>query len=248
MAGRFNRNTTGEKTLNDDDPAVFLGATSGIKTMADGTLRVQVDFMPTDMVNAVRAFGAPGSPVYVGRSTNASAVEADRPKGEYGKLAQALKLSGFFRTPKVWEAIGTDSDFLEWLKNQKSAKSNEYSWIDTDTGEGHCVPAHYRRVQHGSGTSIKPRYCAIPLTNDEHQLQHQQGHDAIGPNKWWEKQVIKHVSMWAWQSLKLDLGYDSWSDVPPIDLYNWAHRNELGDYLPLEYRNAATNTQSQATG
>ena len=226
--------------IESEEPAILLGATSGLRTMADGTLRVQVDFPPADMVKAVQAFGEVGSPVYVGRSTNESAVEASRPKGEYGKLAQVLKLSSFFRTSRVWPRIGSDKEYLNWLKNQKSAKSNEYSWIDTDTGEGHSVPAHYRRVQHGSGTSIKPLYCAIPLTNDEHQLQHQKGHDAIGPDEWWEKQRIKYVQRWAWETLKLELGYNSWSEIPPIEMYDWCKENLVEDCLPTEYVNAAT--------
>lgn len=225
--------------MNEEDAAVFLGSTSSIRTMADGSLRVQIDFPPSDMVNAVRAFGAPGSPVFVGRSTTEVALETGRPKGEYGELARALKLSGFFRTPKVWAAIGSDEDYLDWLKNQKSALSNEYSWIDEQTGEGHCVPAHYRRVERGSGTGIKPAYSAIPLTHDEHQLQHNKGHDAIGTELWWEKKCIEHVAKWCWETLKLKFMYASWSEVPPETLYNWCQENNLGDYLPMEYRNAA---------
>jgi len=235
--------------IDSEEKAAFLGASSGAKTMADGTLRIQVDISPLDAIGAFIAFGAPGSPVAIARVTNEAALEADREDlvngpvggaikmhGPYGEYAKTLKLSGFFRTPGVWVEIGTDAQYLEWVRRQKSAISNEYSWKDMDTGENYCVPAHVRRVEHGSGTGIKPSYSAIPLTNDEHQQSHQHGDTNLRPEEWWDKMRIKYVSQWAWLTLKEQLGYESWSEVPPVELRDWALKHDVLRSLPNSYK------------
>ena len=229
------------------DPAIFLGSTTGMRTMADGSLRVQIDFNPADMVDAVKAFGAPGSPVFVGRSTNEAALEHDRPKdekpgkGEYGQYAKSLKQSSFFRMPEVWREIGTDDQYLEWLRAQPSALNGDFDY-DSDTGEGRCVPAHVRRSGE-AGTAYKPPYSAIPLTNAQHQLQHQKGESEIGGPDWWGRMRIKYVSDWCWETLKQDLGFNSWADVPPEVLRDWAKEHDLVQYLPGIYR-SGTNTET----
>ena len=47
------------------------------------------------------------------------------------------------------------------------------------------------------------------------------------------------VGIWCWWSLKGQLGYDSWSDVPPWKLLAWAEdKNVAGDgsmWLPRCY-------------
>lgn len=221
---------------------VFMGTTSRAQTMADGSLRIQVDLAPADAIGAFTRFGTPGSAIAVARLADAVAVEQSRPtagahQSLYGQFAKDLKLSGFFRTPAVWEAIGTDAQYLAWVKLQPSALSGKFSEYH-DNGDKYCIPAHVRRVEHGAGTGIKPPYSAIPLTNDEHQQAHQEGDNSIGSNPWWEKKRIKYVQDWAWQALKEQLFYDSWSMVPPTELAKWANDKGVYRYLPLNYKEA----------
>ena len=227
--------------LNDDDLPAIMGYSSKCGTMADGSLRIQIDVQPKDAQKAFRMFGTPGTAIALARLTDEVAVEEDRPgkpkkkgKGPFGDYAAALVKTGFFRTPKVWEGIGTDKQYLEWLKGKKSAFSGERD-IDKDTGEMFCVPAHVRHVEHGSGTGIKPPYSAIPLTNAEHQLSHQKGDSAIAPRDWWDKMRVKYVSQWAYETLKANMGYDSYTDMHPRRLLEWARQRDLENLLPLLY-------------
>ena len=75
--------------------AALEASTVRCQTMADGTLRLVVDFEPAAAQAAFRAFGAPGTPVAAARlktraeQAQESAAEPDKPKG--GPLA---KLAG----------------------------------------------------------------------------------------------------------------------------------------------------------
>lgn len=210
--------------------------------MADGSLRLQIDLSPADAIGAFTRFGTPGSAIAVARLADSVAVEQIRPtagahQSLYGHFAKELKLSGFFRTPAVWASIGTDKEYLDWVKLQPSALSGVFS-EHHDNGESYCVPAHVRRVEHGAGTGIKPPYSAIPLTNTEHQTAHQEGDSAIGSNPWWEKKRIKYIQDWSWLTLKEQLGYESWSMVPPAVLGDWCNEKGVYRYLPLNYKEA----------
>ncbi|MDH3376152.1 MAG: hypothetical protein OEQ39_04180 [Gammaproteobacteria bacterium] len=240
-----------DENFDSEEPsAAFLGSSSSAKTMADGTLRITIDLSPADAIGAFTAFGKPGSAVAIARITDKAAVEAERPtrvKGPFGELAKKLVQSGFFRSPEVWAGIGTDEEYLEWVKHKPSAISGEFSEFH-DTGEQYCIPAHIRRVQYGSGTAEKPPYCAIPLTNAEHQQTHQHGDSSLRPEEWWDKQRIKYVSKWAFETLKGKMGYDSYTDMAPHRLVDWASQRELIQYLPLAYINAektATETHEE---
>ncbi len=167
------------------------------------------------------------------------AAQKKKIKGEYGALAQSLRQSSFFRNPQVWQSIGSDNDYNQWVKRQKSAYSGRFSEYH-DNGDRFCVPAHYRKVSEGSGTGIKPDYSTIPLTNDEHQKQHQHGYGVIGDEHWWQVQRINHVQRWCWETLRAQLGYESWSQVPPRVMYRWAESKGLDKYLPYQYRQYRT--------
>lgn len=69
--------------------------------------------------------------------------------------------------------MNTDNDFIKWVRRQPSCVSGSFSeWVD---GEGRCEFAHVRRVSRGSGTGIKPMFSGVPLTHDEHAMQHEKG-------------------------------------------------------------------------
>ena len=172
----------------------------------------------------------------VGPTTQQKAVEPeDPPEGMFGKEAQALRLSSFFRTPDVWSAIGTDKDFLKWIRHQKCAYCNSADYI-VGIGEERAEAAHVRRVANGSGTSIKPEYSAIPLCRTHHRIQHNEGEASIGGVDWWEKKRMKYVIAWAWETLKGKLNHESWADVPPSELKEWAEIRGVEKYLPEQYR------------
>ena len=159
----------------------------------------------------------------------------------YGDLARELKLSGFFRAPKVYEAIGSDEEYQAWCRTKRCAITRK---IDTSDP---IVFAHVRRARN-SGTSFKPKYHGLPLCDSLHRIQHEKGEAAalmagagmsVGPDaakEWFDVRVLDHLEQWGWETLKAELGYESWKQVPPIALRDWAQENGVTHILPRGYR------------
>ena len=219
--------------------SVIAATTRQVKTMADGTLRISLDVEPGDAADAFALFGSPGVAAAIARLTDDASRgrlaqrAIDQDTGRYGAQARILFQSSFFRSPVVWRAVGTDDEFLAWLRTQPCAKTGQQS-SESDP----VVAAHVRRVSEGAGMGIKPPYCAIPLLDSLHRLQHQKGESAVAVREWWESQRIVHVHRWAWEALKSKLGFESWRDVPPETMIAWARAHDLANLLPYEYLGA----------
>jgi len=154
--------------------------------------------------------------------------EANKKKsGPYGHIAQKLWRSSFFRTPKVWVAIGTDTDYLDWLRDQGCCIGGSH--------DGDVVAAHVRRVALGAGTGIKPKYSAVPMCNHHHTIQHQLGESAVGGKRFLDKQRIKYLQAWCWETIAKDLGYEGVSYIPPQEVVNWAEDEGVSCHLPSGY-------------
>lgn len=89
------------------DSAV-MGATGTIKTLADGTFRVQIDIEPRFAQSAFSLFGSPGTPVALARITNEAAVEHGRQQQEPAKQkgGPLAKLAGMWcDDPEFWQWV-----------------------------------------------------------------------------------------------------------------------------------------------
>jgi hypothetical protein len=155
------------------------------------------------------------------------AAPEKKQKGPFSENAKRLRLSSFFRTPTVWRAIGTDEEFLEWVRACKSGCVAKRTSEATGECSGEVVAAHVRRVADGAGVGVKPKYAAVPLCARHHALQHAQGESAVAPKEQWDKWRIETVAEWAWQTLKASFGYDSWANVPPERLALWCKEHLL---------------------
>lgn len=91
-------------------------------------------------------------------------------------------------------AKGTDAEYQAWVRQFPSCLSQTYS--EFLHGEGRCEYSHVRRVSHGSGAAYKPEYSGVPLTHEEHQLQHQKGEQVFCSPEWFERQAMKYLTMW----------------------------------------------------
>lgn len=70
-----------------------------------------------------------------------------------------------------------DKKFLKWLSFQPSCLDGDFNqW---DDGIGRNIPAHVRRVNRGSGMGLKPQFSAVPLTHEQHMIQHQCGESEV---------------------------------------------------------------------
>jgi hypothetical protein len=106
------------------------------------------------------------------------AVKTAEPVKPYGHQASELYRSGFFYALPVLEAIGTDVEFLDWIRAQPCAVTGERDYHkDEATGvvTERCEAAHVRRIADGAGTAEKPPYSAIPLVHAWHDAQTRYG-------------------------------------------------------------------------
>jgi len=90
------------------------------------------------------------------------------------------------------KAVGSERDYLDWLRTQPSALDGSYGHWNMDFGRWENEPAHYRTARN-SGTGTKPAFQAIPLTTEQHRLQHRIGQFNFMPREWWEEQVERYL-------------------------------------------------------
>lgn len=89
---------------------------------------------------------------------------------------------------------GTDKQFREWVQRQPSCISGRFSEF-LESGEGRCIAAHIRRAK-DSGTGYKAEYACVPLTHDEHLLQHQKGESVFGGKEFFDQQRLRYLKLW----------------------------------------------------
>jgi hypothetical protein len=233
------------------------GTIARFQSLADGTIRYIVDVSPANdrhefhaphaavalalMVDPViegqftsigEAGESPAAPPAIPEQDVGNRLPTPPSRHPYGHSARLLKLSGFCRSPDVWRAVGTDEEFLRWVRTQPCVLA------DGNVGPcgGDIIAAHVRRIANGAGMGRKPPYSAVTLCTQHHDYQHQHGEESLAPKAQWDEWRIEFVEQWCWETLRERLGYGSMGDVPPAVLYAWAERHNIDRYLPLAYR------------
>lgn len=86
--------------MNDNTPAAVMAATSGMRMMADGTIRISFDFEPRNAKHALDMFCSPGTPVAIARLTPEAATADGRkefePEQERQKGGALCKLAAMW--------------------------------------------------------------------------------------------------------------------------------------------------------
>lgn len=216
-----------------DRATAVQGIKRGYHEMPDGTRRVYIDVGAEDIADFDRLFLVTDVAVALAPLWRTAEEGAD-----YGQFARQLRLSPFFRTRCVWRAIGTDGSYLTWLRQQEVCKAKQ-ALISTRFCSGPVVAAHVRRIANGAGAGIKPEYSAISLCWDHHELQHAKGERAIGGKDWCDRKRVEQLQQWGWETLKGQLGYESFKYVAPTELRAWAEKKGVAKHLPIAYQEAA---------
>jgi hypothetical protein len=217
-----------------ENNSIVTAVTRTLKTLVDGTVRLNIDFEPSERAQVMELFGEPGSLIAIARlSQEASQVVTQQ---DYGQQASALHKSGFFQGQQVLTALGTDEQYIEWIHGQASVISKEFSEYPENgphAGEGRNIAHHVRLVSEGAGTGLKPDYSCIPVT----QLEHLEIHNGkLLSHTGQISELYKIRAKWGHQRLLEELNYDSLKKVPPDVIRGWAETNDLLMYLPQEYR------------
>jgi hypothetical protein len=151
--------------------------------MADGSLRITVEFEPRFAKEAFALFGGRGSPLAVAAikpeaalsHAQASAVAAVT--REPNRLAQGMMINGYFRNPKLWEAmdssgIYTQDEHKAFIESQVCC----FRTVKEFTGRLACngdVVGHHVRTAANSGTGMKPpHWFLVPLCHVHHDNVH----------------------------------------------------------------------------
>jgi len=158
-------------------PAIVRGISRGVMaTLADGTIRVKLDFEPTDAAAAFAIFGMPGSPVAIARL----APENTQPAAQTKPAAQAKPAGGALaRLSGMWCA---QPAFAEWLAEAMPAlwkrTADLNAGLDDHELAAICVRAlcnvqsraeidHNQDASHAFLTKIRLPYMAHMERNQE---------------------------------------------------------------------------------
>lgn len=240
-------------------------------SLADGTLRLQVDVHHGDTSTALGLLCEVGTTVAVARLVEEQAdqerydsvtvtgsgrqvdEEPEAPTRQKDPLTGTIMAhfykSGFFHSPKVLKALGHDSEFLQFLRYQVCWHCSKQDMTVDAEGVEHfyCQAAHVRRIAAGSGTSRKPPYSAIPLCSTCHGIQHAVGESGIAPSEWWEEKAAKAREEWGHMRLREAFATDSISvNVDVDDLWTWLRTNDLLNYVPAKVRRSVEQRQREA--
>lgn len=205
---------------------IAYGLTRTIASLQCGGGKLVVDFSEPDFQNAIKYFSKSGLNVAVILLKNGILEPFPKIKDEKkSEWCKKLYQSLFFSTLQVIKKIGTDEEFIKWVRTQKCSRCGK---------EAPSEAAHVRRITNGAGTGIKPKYSVIPLCRECHAKQHQHGESSIASKEWFDKKRVFYMKSWAWAALKGKLEYDSWTNVPIEKFTKWVSENELDSYLSKE--------------
>jgi hypothetical protein len=68
----------------------------------------------------------------------------------------------------------SDAEFLEWIRHQPSCITAQFGEFVDSTDEGLNDACHVRRAG-PANVGLKPKYSAVPMTHEQHDLQTRKG-------------------------------------------------------------------------
>lgn len=223
----------------------IMAVTRNLRTLTDGTVRLQVDIEPNDAVNAMQMFGVPSTPIGIAQLDAQYTVGMQQKKmvdEEQGYLANQLHRHGFFRSAAVARVLGSDSAYQQWTRKQPCVVSGSVDSIEY---------AHVRRVSRGSGTGIKPEFSGVPLRSELHRIQHQKGESGLlteyfgqtytedQAKAWFDKQSDKNLAGWCKMKFLQKFDAESTKDLDFSLVAQWARDHEIDKWLPREIQQLA---------
>lgn len=98
---------------------------------------------------------------------------------------------------------GSDKQFLKWASEQPSIIDGTFNQYNPNRN----IACHVRRQKDGAGMGIKPPFSAVPMTQEQHDVQTKWGEEAAYrmvtyftdeqfAKIWFEKKRDETVSKW----------------------------------------------------
>lgn len=144
---------------------------------------------------------------------------------EYGDAMNALKLSGFFKQPNVWKAIGTEEEYIDYIKNEKCLFHNHQCY------DIQAFKMNNEDVRH---------YAYVPLCIKHAEQAKNDINSIPGGIKCLNMRHSILIYEWAMKKLTDILGYDEPNlyVLNPSKVLFWAIENKLNVYIPTSFKNA----------
>ena len=144
-----------------------------------------------------------------------------------GKLAQHLDRVGAWRNPAIWRALNNTeilrSDYRRWIAEQPCVVTGFQS------GDQPNAPHHWRKIETGGGTGIKPEdFWCIPICDKYHTGEfgiHNEGSDEwLEFNAFTDEEMkgkaIGFMAIDNRRRFKLKVGIESMRDLTP-EMLEW---------------------------
>jgi hypothetical protein len=217
-----------------NDIAAISGQLMSYRTLADGGIRVTIDLPTTENRHFHSLFPdvhceVAIAPMKAPDMARAQGGQQAAPE-DFGQYAKALRLSIFFGIPEVWSATGSDDQFLAFVRTQKCCARAGVPC------NGPVQAAHVWRQRDGFGKGVKGPYAAVPLCAYHHQLQHNNGEDAVGGRAYMEQMAQECRRRWIWSEIKDDIGVASMRDAEPAKVVEWCQKKGIERYLPSAFK------------
>lgn len=142
--------------------------------------------------------------------------------GEFKASAKVLQISDFFKNEKIWDILGGEASYNEWLKDRPccAAVSPECTLIGKPVN---VLGSFYKN------------YTNLPLC-EHHYKEALSDINSIGG-----KQLLGHKRMilmmeWVVEEFCKQLGKPSLSDISPNDILDWTLLNQVDNLLPVKFK------------
>jgi hypothetical protein len=212
--------------------SVLQGSSAGVKDLADGSLRITIEFDPRFAKDAFALFGARGTPVALAALTQQATIahaQADvltqaakaspkfEPAREPNQLAQKMMIDGYFRNPKLWAAmdsakIYTQATHKQYIERMECERPTPASCNSNDINCEGDIVLHHVRTAANAGTGIKPaHWYGVPLCNCHHNIAHK--HLDRAGNQDLLSIAVKTTAERMKEALKHHLGLASLADI-----------------------------------
>jgi hypothetical protein len=166
------------------------------------------------------------APAFLSQSIALPSHHAAPTTGKYSDAAKVLQLSGFFRNPMVWAALGGEEAYKSWLSDRAC-----------------CAAVNPSCVSPGQATAIKgsayDQFHFVALCS-EHAPLMENRIDSIGGRHLLDQRRGMQMNEWSLQALCQRLSTVSLSSSHPRLVVEWAASNGVDALLPRQYVNHAT--------
>ncbi len=159
---------------------------------------------------------------------------------QYGKQARCLRLSRVLSSPEIVRQTGTPEAYQVWVCDQPcvitgctgcnaQGKNHFYSVKQS-------LHSHDRRYV-GVSLCESAQHClqanGLVATLQFYKLATQEPQECA--RAWLQLKAMELLHSWVWETLKINLGYKHWYDVPPQAFVGWAKAHNVGYLVPRHY-------------